>query len=193
MLTHEHIFGPTAVEIGGDQLVVASDQIHLGRWFVSFRRHALPQSFVSDNEINVQSEEFFKRHFVEFGSSLRLNPGQIILAVTLQWLQLRSQTTVVLAPNTVAAPTGLQVTLLNPAIHAYTGCLTLELFNASATAIELKPGQLVGHLSCTSAPECDVDGQPAVESGTGICNNRRRPHLNPAYCRQLMQNDFRKL
>jgi deoxycytidine triphosphate deaminase len=193
MPTHEHIFVPAPVEIGGDQSVGASDQIHLGRWFVSFRRHALPQSSVSDNEISVQSEEFFKRHFVEFGSSLRLNPGQIIFAVTLQWLQLRPQTTVVLSPNTFPGPTGLQVTLLNPAFHTYTGCLTLELFNSSTTAIELKPGQFVGHLYCTSSPECDVDGQPAVDRGTGICNNRRRPQLDPAYCRQLMQNDFRKL
>lgn len=193
MPTREHIFVPAAVEFGGDQFVVAPDQIHLGRWFVSFRRHALPQSSVSDNEIIVQSEEFFKRHFVEFGSSIRLNPGQIIFAVTLQWLQLRPQTTVVLSPNTFAGPTGLQVTLLNPASHAYTGCLTLELFNSSTTAIELKPGQLVGHLSFTPSPECDVDGQPAVDSGTEISNNRRRPQLDPAYCRQLMQRDFQKL
>lgn len=191
MPPREYIFGPHVSRLDGDRLMGASNELHLGRWFVSFRRHALLTSDAGDDELFMQSEEFFKRHFVEFGSSLRLHPGQIIFAVTLQWLQWQPRTSVSLEPDLSVTSLGLQLNLQHTGTSAYTGCLTVELFNSREAAVELRPGQFLGQVTFAPSNENAAAPEPAI--GNGVYTNRRRPQIDPGYCRQLMANDFRKL
>jgi deoxycytidine triphosphate deaminase len=189
----EHNFGSDFGRIDGDRLMGSPVPIHLGRWFVSFRRHALPKSAISDEELMMQTEELFKRHFVEFGSSLQLHPGQIIFAVTLQWLQWRQRTHLSLETDVCVTSQGLQLRLQHTGNSAYTGCLTAEILNSSETAVELRPGQFLGQVTFTPSTDNATTPEPSLNIGTGIYTNRRRPQIVPGYFRQLMGNDFRKL
>ena len=190
MRMQDYLFSPDLDQIGRDDLIRPSTDIQLGRWFVSFRRHAVPQASIGDEEIIIHSEEFFKRHYVEFGSSLRLNPNQIIFAVSLQWLQIPQQANAILSPDDSRQSTGLWVNISQSSLQGFNGCLTIELFNSSSTAIELRPGDHVGKLSVVPFTDNTVDEEPR---SNGISMNRRRPQLDPVHCRRLMQNDFRKL
>jgi dCTP deaminase len=193
MLTSEYLIRPQSEQHSIDGGSASLQRIHVGRWFVSFRRHALPDSSITDDDIVFQSEEYFKRHYREFGTSLRLNPGQVIFGVTLEWLQLPFRTAALITPAGSANSTGLTVSIPTQVPPGFNGCLTLELLNSTDTVIDLMPGQFIGNLSFALSTLNDIDGLSGVNtSGEGRIH-RRRPHLEPQYCRELMKKHFRML
>jgi dCTP deaminase len=190
MLTSRYLIRPETDQHSIDGVSASLRRIHLGRWFVSFRRHALPDSSIADDDIVFQSEEFFKRHYREFGTSLRLNPGQVIFGVTLEWLQLPFRKTTAITPNGPADSTGLTVSIPTQVPPGFSGCLTLEIFNPTSAVIDLKPGQSIGNLSFTLYSVNDADGESGVDVSADRRIHCRRPHLDPQYCRQLMEKHF---
>ena len=193
MLTSRYLIRPQTEPHSINGVPASPQRIHLGRWFISFRRHALPDSSIADDDIVFQSEEYFKRHYREFGSSLRLNPGQVVFGVTLEWLQLPARKTSAITPDGPANSTGLTVFIPTQVPPGFNGCLTLELCNSTDTVIDLMPGQFIGNLSFKLSSLNDIDGESGVDTSAESRIHRRRPHLDPQYCRQLIKKHFNML
>ncbi len=120
--------------------LTASIDLRLGRWFRTMRRTKLTSLRAGD----VRMEEAISReHYVKFNDHFVLHPGQFVLGVTLEWLNLPINLSGYVVGKSSLGRRGLIIETAAGIHPGFTGCLTLELANVGSTPIELSPGMQI--------------------------------------------------
>lgn len=86
------------------------------------------------------------RHKVFTGERYMLQPGQFVLATTMEYIKLPNDLTAFVEGRSSLGRLGLFIQNAGWVDPGFEGEITLELFNASGFAIELCPGTRIGQL-----------------------------------------------
>jgi dCTP deaminase len=118
----------------------ASLDLRLGRWFRTMRQTKLTSLKAGDERVE---EAISREHYVKFNDYFVLHPGQFVLGVTLEWLNLPIDLSGYVVGKSSWGRRGLIIETAAGIHPGFTGCLTLELANVGSTPIELTPGMQV--------------------------------------------------
>ncbi len=143
----------TSLRISG-----ASLDIRLGRQFITFRRSSTASfSAVSKSQQPREMQELVEK---DWGGEFVLHPGELVLAATLEYMQLPSDLTAQVITRSSYGRLGLLSATAVQVQPRFTGCLTLELVNLGQMPLTLVPGERVAQLVFTNASP-PVDDIPA--------------------------------
>lgn len=118
----------------------ASIDLRLGRWFRTMRQTKVTSLKAGDE----RSEEAITREqYVRFNDHFVLHPGQFVIGISLEWLNLPSDLSGYVTGKSSWGRRGLIIETAAGIHPGFTGCLTLEFANVGSTPIELSPGMHV--------------------------------------------------
>jgi dCTP deaminase len=105
-------------------------------------RHSRASVLDIGEEISGQlsAEALTKSHFVPFGKSFILHPRSFVLGSTLEWLRMPKDFAGYVTSRSSWGRRGLIIATATGVHPGFSGCLTLELFNAGEIPIALYPG-----------------------------------------------------
>ncbi len=86
-------------------------------------------------------------HYIPFGGSYILHPGQFVLGVTLEWLRLPRKLAGSVIGKSSWGRRGLIIATATGVHPGFTGCLTLEITNVGEIPIQISPGMSICQLS----------------------------------------------
>ena len=118
------------------QIQPASVDIRLGNSFSILERNS---NAILKMDISIQYRSIVAEKFL-------LLPGQFVLASTMEYLRLPNNLTAFVEGRSSIGRLGLFIQNAGWVDPGFEGEITLELFNASSSAIELKAGRRVGQL-----------------------------------------------
>jgi len=143
-IDHRGINTVDPIELPESSEGASSKDVRLGRHFVTFRRNRLSSLRSLDDLRDVDA--IAEAHEVDWDGTFQLHPGELVLGVTLEGIDVATDSTVQILSRSSLGRLGL---LVATAVHVqpgYRGCLTLELVNLSSVPLELVPGQRVAQL-----------------------------------------------
>jgi dCTP deaminase len=115
----------------------ASLDLRLGRWFRTMRQTKVTSLKAGDDR---KEEAISREHYVRFNDHFVLHPGQFVLGITLEWLNLPIDLSGYVTGKSSWGRRGLIIETATGIHPGFTGCLTLEFANVGSTPIELSPG-----------------------------------------------------
>lgn len=145
------VIDPFFASLRHDQDRAVSIDFHLGNRFLVPKLRATPEKGVK------LGTDYTNYHgiFVSHQREVTLHPGQHMLAVTLEWFKLPNDLMGHVNGRSHWARRGLTISLAT-AIHPRAfGNLALELYNAGATSISLRPGLAIGQLFFSTVSDVD--------------------------------------
>lgn len=121
-----------------------SIDLRLGSWFLMLR-HSRASLLDIDEEISgkLSADALTKSHFVPFGQKFILHPRSFILGSTLEWMRMPRNLAGYVTSRSSWGRRGLIIATATGVHPGFSGCLTLELFNAGEIPIALYPGMAV--------------------------------------------------
>ena len=138
-----------------------SIDVHLGHWFRIARRNRLPSVDLSDESaadrhVALGQEEVF----IESGHSLVMQPGDLILGITLEFVALPNDLAGCVEGRSSIGRRGLIVATATQVAPGFHGVIVLELVNAGTVPLMLSPGisiaQMIFHSLNGPVPEKDL-------------------------------------
>ena len=125
----------------------ASIDLKLGCWFSELRQSRSSLFDVYDGLMDGKSDSYLiKKHYVKFGEKIYLHPSNILLGVTLEWIRMPKNIGGYVTSRSSWGRRGLIIATATGVHPHFTGCLTLELYNAGQIPIALYPGMAVCQL-----------------------------------------------
>lgn len=128
-----------------DAICGASLDVHLGNWFVVFRRVKL-------ESVNVERDEKLLRTrgreevFVPTGRKFLLHPGDLVLGATLEFFALPNDLMAFVEGRSRLGRIGLIVSTASQVAPGFHGVIVLEMANAGTVPLEVRPGDRIGQL-----------------------------------------------
>lgn len=92
-------------------------------------------------------KQYQDRLYVSYGSELWIHPGTFVLGVTLEYIRLPLNVYADVTTRSSWARLGLNIATAVAVHPGFTGCLTLELFNAGSAPMAIYPGLRIGQLT----------------------------------------------
>jgi dCTP deaminase len=137
--------------------------LRLGTEFVEFNRSGRRcVDVVSDDVSSMPDRVFERRAVVPLGSGMALHPGQFVLGSTLEFVSLPGDLSAQVVSRSSWGRLGLIVATAGAVQPGYKGVLTLELVNAGAVPIVLRPGMRVAQMQLWKADEPTSDSYSEV-------------------------------
>jgi dCTP deaminase len=127
-----------------DDLVSASIDVHLGNRFTypKSRRAAQHDPLSGNPTEDVVAKELF----IPMGKDFSINPGQFLLATTLEWFRFPSNLMAYVIGRSVLGRRSLLIVTASAVQPGTCNTITLEMSNLGEVAIKLKPGVAIGQL-----------------------------------------------
>ena len=127
-----------------DNSVSASLDVHLGNRFTYPRsRRAAQHDPLSGNP----AEDVVGRElFIPMGKEFSINPGQFLLATTLEWFRFPPDLMAYVIGRSVLGRRSLLIVTASAVQPGTCNTITLEMSNLGEVAIKLKPGVAIGQL-----------------------------------------------
>lgn len=121
-----------------------SIDLRLGSWFLMLR-HSRAAMLDVGEEVSgkLSAEALTKSHFVPFGEKYILHPRSFVLGSTLEWVRIPRSLAGYVTSRSSWGRRGLIIATATGVHPGFSGCLTLELFNAGEIPIALYPGMAV--------------------------------------------------
>jgi deoxycytidine triphosphate deaminase len=127
-----------------DEEGLASADVRLGRHFIVFRRNQI----ASLNSLDVKNESRQTQDEVEvgWGDYFILHPGEMVLAATLESLEVSEECSAQVLSRSSLGRMGLLSATAVQVQSGFRGCLTLELVNLASVPLRLSPGQRIAQV-----------------------------------------------
>ena len=141
----------------------ASLDIHLGTWFVTTKARKWSLIDIYNEKDKAPPEEgITDKYYIPFGKKFILHPNQFVLAITLEWIRVPLDLSVMITGKSSWGRRGLIVETA-PGVHpGFSGCLTLEMTNVGNIAIAIMPGTEI----------CQIFFQNLLNSENKPCSSR---------------------
>ena len=122
-------------EIEWDQITPSSVDLRLGNEFTTFRRDAEGAETIVDlgrvGNVEEIAERYGDRSILAQGETLRLNPGQLTLAYTLEYIEMPNYLAARVEGRSSLGRLGISIHQTAPTVHAtFQGQLRLEILNS---------------------------------------------------------------
>lgn len=118
-----------------------SIDLRLGSWFLMLRHSRASVLDIGEKiSTNLSAEALTKSHFVPFGQTFILHPRSFVLGSTLEWIRMPKDFAGYVTSRSSWGRRGLIIATATGVHPGFSGCLTLELFNAGEIPIALYPG-----------------------------------------------------
>ncbi len=142
---HRLVVAPrrSTLEVSG-----ATVDVRVGKGFIVFRRSGT-RAF---NAIAAKGNPRDMQDLIQkdWGEEFILHPGELVLAATLEYLQLPDDLTAQVMTRSSYGRLGLLSATAVQVQPGYSGCLTLELVNLGQVPMALTPGERIAQLAFTS-------------------------------------------
>ena len=130
----------------GEQICGGGIDLTLGTEFISTKKTRLSAVDSTDEDASREVEKYHETHYIPFGRSFVLHPGEFVLASTLEYLKMPPNLGATLVGRSSTGRLGLSFATGATAKPWYRGRLTLELLNVGALPIVLYPGMRIAEL-----------------------------------------------
>lgn len=141
-----------------------SIDFHLGNRFTipRSRRSAQHDPLSKDPKQDVVPRELF----IPMGKKFILNPGQIILGITLEWFRFPFDLNAGVVGRSIWGRRGLLIVTASVVHSGSAGTITLEMTNLGEVGLHLKPGAAIGQLLFDEvSPIPDIEERHSTFSG----------------------------
>jgi dCTP deaminase len=127
------------------QINQSSVDVRLGNQFIVFRPHRLGhlEPFAHDAKYPRKIQE---RQIVQYGETLVLHPGVLVLACTLEYVSIPLELECQVEGRSSWARFGLQIATASSVEPGFKGVITLELSNVGTVPLTIMPGVRVAQL-----------------------------------------------
>ena len=150
--------GCTPNPTNGDdsQIGAASLDVRLGSWFLVMHQSKRSLIDLSVSDGNGLENTDGKYYYVPFGETFIVHPNRFALGSTLEWLQFPNDVGGHITGKSSLGRRGLIIETAAGIQPGFTGCLTLEIYNAGEVPIAITPGMRIAQIFFH-----EVKGQPS--------------------------------
>lgn len=122
----------------------ASIDVRLGCWFLACRPSRVGMlNIYKEGEGNQDEARLTKSYYVPFGEQFVLHTKAFVLGASLEWIRLPNNRAAYVVGRSSWGRRGLIIATATGVHPGFTGCLTLELYNAGEIPIIIKPGTTI--------------------------------------------------
>jgi dCTP deaminase len=146
--------------LSAEQVKGASVDVRLGTDFILMKRSA--RGPIDPMAMDTGTSDYQERARVEVGEKMILHPNQLVLGVTLEFIQVPQDLMAYVIGRSSWGRLGLMLATAVMVSPGYRGSLTLELANLADTPVYLYPGTRVAQLVFHQ-----VDGSSPAYAGSG--------------------------
>lgn len=165
------VIEPFFPETINPESATASLDFHLGNRFSILKGRPAAQHDPLSRE--KRQDVVLRELFIPRGESFYLHPGQLVLAITLEWFRFPYDLLAYVIGRSIWGRRGLVIVTAQAVHPRSAGKITLELFNPGEVPIKLRPGVAAGQLIFHRVEGAD----PKIKSRASNYAGSHRPTL----------------